>query len=111
MKKVLRYGARVIGILLILFGLYQLAAPSISNWLIENNIIKQSEVFDKTSAEDIQKNKQKKGTFDFDAITAINPSETLLNPANIDPSLIIGRLYIPSIQVNLILLMDLIMIF
>ncbi|WP_018659122.1 class A sortase [Allofustis seminis] len=103
MKKAWRRVLQVIGVALILIGLFQLAAPSISNWLIEHNIIKQEEVYDGLSADDLAKNKKTKAEFDFGTVTAINPSETLLDPKNIDPNLIIGKLYIPSISVNLTL--------
>lgn len=103
MKDKLRKVLRVVGVVLILFGAYQLASPYISNWLIENNILKQEEVYNGLSAEDLAKNKNTDAEFDFDAVTAIDPSKTLLDPSDINPDLILGNLFIPTIDVNLVL--------
>ena len=50
------------------------------------------------AAETLQSNLERDSIFDFDAIEEINPSGILLNSA--DENLIIGRLYIPSIELN-----------
>lgn len=68
---------------------------------IHNRTEKNNNVAEEVSAEEMQKNLNSETTFDFDSIEEISTSGTWLSPDYIDDRLIIGRLYIPSIEVNL----------
>src|SRR5699024_6855746 len=68
----------------------------IGNRTDKNNVIAQE-----MTSENMKNNLNSDTSFDFDSIDEINASGTVLSPEYIDESLIIGRLYIPSIEANL----------
>lgn len=86
---------------LIISGIILLLLPTINQWHIGNRSEKNHDVALDMSAEMMQGNMNTEAEFDFDSIEEITTSGTWLSPGVIDPSLIIGRLYIPSIDVNL----------
>ena len=86
---------------LIISGIILLLLPTINQWHIGNRSEKNHDVALDMSAEMMQGNMNTEAEFDFDSIEEITTSGTWLSPDMIDPSLIIGRLYIPSIDVNL----------
>ena len=92
---------RLISYLLILVGIILLALPRINQYRIGNRQEKNTQVAQDTSAQSMKDNLNSETSFDFDSIEEITTTGTWLSPEYIDPSLIIGRLYLPSIDVNL----------
>ncbi|AEB30176.1 putative sortase [Carnobacterium sp. 17-4] len=82
-------------------GLLLLVLPQLNQWRIGNRSEKNAAIAEEISAKDMQNNLHSKTIFDFDSIEEISTSGTWLSPEMIDPSLIIGRLYIPNIELNL----------
>lgn len=96
-QKTLRY----LSFALILAGIILLLLPMINQWHIGNRTEKNHDVALDMSAEMMKNNMNTEAEFDFGSIEEITTSGTWLSPDMIDPSLIIGRLFIPSIDVNL----------
>ncbi len=96
-QKVLRY----LSFALIFAGIILLLLPTINQWHIGNRTEKNHDVALEMSAEVMKENMNTEAEFDFDSIEEITTTGTWLSPEFIDPSLIIGRLYIPSIETNL----------
>jgi sortase A len=92
---------RVLSVLLILAGIIILALPRINHYIIGNRAESNNAVAEEMPAETMQSNLNSETSFDFDSIEEINTSGTVLSPEYIDESLIIGQLYIPSIEANL----------
>lgn len=86
------------GILLIA-GVFLLLLPRITAWVIERRAAENAAQVEMMDSDDLQANLARDSIFDFDDINEIDPSSIL--SGNVDPSLIIGRLYIPSIRMNL----------
>lgn len=96
-QKVLRY----LSFALIFAGIILLLLPTINQWHIGNRTEKNHDVALEMSADVMKENMNTEAEFDFDSIEEITTTGTWLSPEFIDPSLIIGRLYIPSIETNL----------
>ena len=93
-------GLRIFSYLLIIIGIVLLLLPRINHWMIGNRAEKNVEVAIEMPANTLQNNLQSDTSFDFGAVEEISATGTLLSPEYIDPSLIIGRLYVPSIDIN-----------
>lgn len=91
---------RIFSYLLIIVGIILLALPTINQRKIGKRSENNYEVTLEMSADDLKNNLEAEASFDFDSIQEISTSGTWLSPEFIDPSLMIGRLYIPSIDVN-----------
>ena len=91
---------RLFSYLLIIIGIFLLLLPRINQWMIGNRAEKNVEVALEMPAEILRDNLENESSFDFGAIEEISASGTWLSPEYIDPSLIIGRLFIPSIDIN-----------
>ena len=104
---------RLLSYLVIFVGLFLLVLPQLNQFRIDNRAKKYNAVAEEISATDMQNNLNSKTSFDFDSIEEISTSGTWqsikeistsgtwLSPDLIDQNLIIGRLYIPSIDLNL----------
>lgn len=92
---------RLLSYLVVFVGLFLLVLPQLNQFRIDNRAKKNYAVAEEMSATDMQNNINSKTSFDFDSIEEISTSGTLLSPDLIDQNLIIGRLYIPSIDLNL----------
>lgn len=92
---------RILSYLLIVAGVILLLLPTINQWHIGNRSEKNYDVALDMDATLMQQNMGNEGEFDFSSIEEITTSGTWLSPEFIDPSLIIGRLFIPSIDANL----------
>ncbi len=92
--------SRALSYLLIFTGILLLFIPQVNQWMIGNRSDKNVQVAEELPAETLKTNLETEASFDFDAIEEITTSGTWLSPEYIDPSLIIGRLYIPSIETN-----------
>lgn len=92
---------RLLSYLVVFVGLFLLVLPQLNHFRIDNRAKKNNAVAEEISATDMQNNMNSKTSFDFDSIEEISTSSTWLSPDLIDQNLIIGRLYIPSIDLNL----------
>lgn len=91
----------VISILLIVSGVILLALPRITSYVIEKRATENVSQVEEIPAETLQENLERDSEFDFDSILEINPSGAFLESSQVDETLIIGRLIIPSIDLNL----------
>lgn len=91
----------ILSTLLITIGVILLFLPRITSFWIGNRADQNVQTTEQISAETMQDNIKKKSSFDFDAIEEISPSGIWGTFGPVDESLIIGRLFIPSIQLNL----------
>lgn len=89
--------------LLILSGLALFLLPTISSSVIEKRTAENVKLVEDVPAETLQKNLASDSEFDFDSILEISPSQTFLAAKEIDESLLLGQLLIPSIDLNLTL--------
>ena len=92
---------RLLNYLVVFVGLFLLVLSQLNQFCIDNRDKKNNAVAEEISATDMQNNINSKRSFDFDSIEEISTSGTWLSPDLIDQNLIIGRLYIPSIDLNL----------
>ena len=92
---------RLLNYLVVFVGLFLLVLSQLNQFRIDNRAKKNNAVAEEISATDMQNNINSKTSFDFDSIEEISTSGTWLSPDLIDQNLIIGRLYIPSIDLNL----------
>lgn len=90
---------RILSALLIIFGVGLLLLPQITAYFVEQRSNESVEIVEEIEAVTLQENIKKESTFDFGAIEEIQPSGVFLDVA--DPSLLIGRIYIPSIELNI----------
>lgn len=93
----------ILSIFLILTGILILFLPQISSKVIEKRTKENAEQVENISAEKLQDNLKTEAEFDFDSILEISPSQTFSSSNKIDEDLILGRLLIPSIDLNLTL--------
>lgn len=91
----------ILSIFLIIAGLIILFLPKISSQIIEKRTENNVEEVKNISSEKLQNNLDSETTFDFDSIRETSPSQTFSSKNNIDEDLILGRLFIPSIDLNL----------
>lgn len=92
---------KIISILLILMGVFFLALPTIQNKIIENKMKSINKVAKDISHEEILKNTEIDGDFDYLAIEDVNPGTVIFGPMNFDKKNLIGQLSIPNIGMNL----------
>lgn len=94
---------KILSFALILIGIVLIALPRINHSRIGNRVEKNYEVAVDLPAETLKENMEKETTFNFEAVDQITTSGTLLSTDYVDSDLIIGRLMIPSINLNLTL--------
>ena len=93
----------IFSIFLIFVGVIILSLPRISSEIIEKRTKENAEQVENISAEKLQNNLETEAEFDFDSILEISPSQTFSSSNTIDEDLILGKLLIPSIDLNLTL--------
>lgn len=91
----------LLSVLLIIVGVFILFLPQISSKIIEKRAKENVEQVENISADKLQENLNTEAEFDFDSILEISPSQTFSISNTIDKDLILGRLFIPSIDLNL----------
>lgn len=91
----------LLSVLLILAGIILFFLPQISSRVIEKRTQENVTLVEEVPAEILQANLDADSEFDFDSILEISPSQTFLASKQIDESLLLGRLLIPSIDLNL----------
>lgn len=87
--------------ILIIVGILLLLSPRITSWWIDYRSKQNTAATEEISAKTLQDNLGKESNFDFDAIDAISPTGVLLDGSAVDERLIIGRLLVPSVDLNL----------
>lgn len=90
-----------LSILLVLAGLTLFWLPQISSRVIDKRTEENAVFVEEIPAETLQENLTSESTFDFDSILEVSPSQTFLGSKEIDERLLLGRLFIPSIDLNL----------
>lgn len=90
-----------LSVLLILAGLLLVSLPKISSYIIDKRTKEIVTVVEDISAETLQENLEKASEFDFDRIFGISPTHTFSATNTVNESLMIGRLIIPTIDLNL----------
>ena len=91
----------LLSVLLILAGLVLVSLPRLSSYVIDKRTKEIVTEVEDISAETLQENLKTESEFDFDSILEISPTETFSATNTVDESLIIGRLIIPTIDLNL----------
>lgn len=86
---------------LIAAGILLLLSPRITSWWIGYHSKQNTAATEEMPAQTLQDNLAGESDFDFDAIEEISPTGALLDGRAVDESLIVGRLFIPSIDLNL----------
>lgn len=96
--------SRILGVFLILAGVFMLALPTITNLFISQQSADQLDDYQQVSAEQLHENQtETEADFDFEAIENIDPTRTLLDASAINPALMIGHLEIPKTDTHLVL--------
>lgn len=90
-----------LSIFLILTGILILFLPRISSKVILKRTRENAELAENYSSKKLQNNLNTESKFDFDNILEISPSQTFSSSNTIDEDLILGRLVIPTIDLNL----------
>lgn len=90
-----------LSIILILTGFFILFLPQISTKVIQLRTQQNVQQVENISSDKLQNNLQTETEFDFDSILEINPSQSFSTSNTISEDLILGRLIIPSIDLNL----------
>ena len=98
-----RKSLTILSIFLILTGILILFLPQISSKIIEKRSKENAQQAENISAEKLQDNLNTEAEFDFDSILEISPSQTFSSSNAISEDLILGRLLVPSIDLNLTL--------
>lgn len=93
----------LLSVLLIIVGVFILFLPQISSKIIEKHAKENVEQVENISADKLQENLNTEAEFDFDSILEISPSQTFRSSNTINEDLILGRVIIPSIDLNLTL--------
>ena len=91
----------ILSTLLITAGLLLLLSPRLASWWIDYHSNQNAKATEEMSAQALQDNLKSESDFDFDAIEEISPTGVLSNGGAVDEHLIVGRLLIPSIDLNL----------
>ena len=95
---------KIISIILVLGAIVLFAIPQYAKYRLKENIKQASEIVEEVPAETLKQNEEKvveKESFDFENVQEISPTSTFLAANNIDKSLLLGQLVIPSVNMNL----------
>src|SRR5690625_4826284 len=91
----------ILSTFLIVAGLFLILSPRITTWWVGRQANNNAAATEEVSAETLQENLERESEFDFDAIDEISPTGVFLDGSAVDESLMVGRLVIPSIDLNL----------
>lgn len=90
-----------LSVILILTGIFIICLPLISTKVIQWRTQENVQQVEKIPAEQLQSNLQTKTEFDFDSVSEISPSQSFSTTSPVREELVLGRLIIPSIDLNL----------
>ena len=92
---------KIISVILVLGAIVLFAIPQYAKYRLKENIKQASEIVEEVPAETLKQNEEKvveKESFDFENVQEISPTSTFLAANNIDKSLLLGQVVIPSVN-------------
>lgn len=95
---------RILPIILIIVGLSLIAVPFYGKYKIKENMKNATTSIEEVKPEQLKQNDERvipQEHFDFEKIDEISPTSTFLSSGNIDKSLLIGQIVVPSVNMNL----------
>lgn len=91
----------ILSTILITVGILLLLSPRLTSWWIQYHSKQNAAATEELASESLQENLTRDSVYDFDAIDDISPTGVVSDGSTVDESLIVGRLLIPSIDLNL----------
>ena len=95
---------KILPIILIVIGLALIAVPFYGKYKIKENMKNATISIEEVKPEQLKQNDERvipQEHFDFEKIDEISPTSTFLSSGNIDKSLLIGQIVVPSVNMNL----------
>ena len=95
---------KILPIILIVIGLALIAVPFYGKYKIKENMKNATISIAEVKPEQLKQNDERvipQEHFDFEKIDEISPTSTFLSSGNIDKSLLIGQIVVPSVNMNL----------
>ena len=95
---------KILSIILVLGAIVLFAIPQYAKYRLKEKIKEASEIVEQVPAQTLKRNEEKvikKENFNFENVQEISPTSTFLAANNIDKSLLLGQLVIPSVNMNL----------
>lgn len=95
---------KILSIILVLGAIVLFAIPQYAKYRLKEKIKEASEIVEQVPPETLKENEEKvvkKENFNFENVQEISPTSTFLAANNIDSSLLLGQLVIPSVNMNL----------
>lgn len=95
---------KILSIILVLGAIVLFAIPQYAKYRLKEKIKEASEIVEQVPAQTLKRNEEKvikKENFNFENVQEISPTSTFLSAGNIDKSLLLGQIVIPSVNMNL----------
>ena len=95
---------KILSIILVLGAIVLFAIPQYAKYRLKEKIKEASELVEQVPAQTLKRNEEKvikKENFNFENVQEISPTSTFLSAGNIDKSLLLGQIVIPSVNMNL----------
>ena len=95
---------KILSIILVLGAIVLFAIPQYAKYRLKEKIKEASEIVEQVPAQTLKRNEEKvikKENFNFENVQEISPTSTFLAANNIDKSLLLGQIVIPSVNMNL----------
>lgn len=95
---------KILSIILVLGAIVLFAIPQYAKYRLKEKIKEASEIVEQVPAQTLKRNEEKvikKENFNFEDVQEISPTSTFLSAGNIDKSLLLGQIVIPSVNMNL----------
>ncbi|WP_163652281.1 class A sortase [Listeria sp. PSOL-1] len=91
---------KTIAIIILLIGLLLVFSPFIKNWIVE--YLSTHHKIGQFSAEELERNNQKKATFDYSSVEPPSVTNVLKGAKDYNKDAVIGNIAIPSVDINLL---------
>ncbi|EJP26051.1 sortase [Peptostreptococcaceae bacterium AS15] len=95
---------KIISIMLVVGAIIMFAIPQYTKYRLKEKIKEANVIVEQVHPETLKENEEKvvkKENFNFENVQEISPTSTFLAANNIDSSLLLGQLVIPSVNMNL----------
>ena len=95
---------KIISIILVVGAIVMFAIPQYSKYRLKEKIKEANVIVEQVPPETLKENEEKvikKENFNFENVQEISPTSTFLAANNIDSSLLLGQIVIPSVNMNL----------
>ena len=95
---------KIISIMLVVGAIIMFAIPQYTKYRLKEKIKEANVIVEQVPPETLKENEEKvvkKENFNFENVQEISPTSTFLAANNIDSSLLLGQLVIPSVNMNL----------